>query len=47
MDQRAQQVVGMTDPGTNAEKRLQEEQYKFSYHYLPRIEDGWFTQVQY
>jgi 2-polyprenyl-3-methyl-5-hydroxy-6-metoxy-1,4-benzoquinol methylase len=29
------------------EKQLQEQQYEYPYHYLPRVEDGRFTQTRY
>lgn len=29
------------------EDRIQEEQYDYPYHYLPRVEDGRFTQTRY
>lgn len=37
----------MNEPDADPEARLQEEQYAYPYHYLPRVEDGRFTQVRY
>jgi 2-polyprenyl-3-methyl-5-hydroxy-6-metoxy-1,4-benzoquinol methylase len=33
--------------GGDKEQRIQERQYEYPYHYLPRLEDGRFTQTQY
>ncbi len=32
---------------TDEEQRIQQAQYEFPYHYLPRIDDDGFTQVEY
>jgi 2-polyprenyl-3-methyl-5-hydroxy-6-metoxy-1,4-benzoquinol methylase len=37
----------MNDPDLPAEQRIQEAQYDYPYHYIPRIEDGHFSQLQY
>jgi SAM-dependent methyltransferase len=37
----------MIEQKGDVEKRIQEDQYAYPYHYLPRVEDGQFSQVQY
>lgn len=32
---------------SDEEKQIQEQQYQYPYHYLPRVENGKFTQVRY
>lgn len=37
----------MCDSDLPAEQRIQEAQYDYPYHYIPRVEDGHFSQLQY
>jgi SAM-dependent methyltransferase len=37
----------MTGEPTDQEQELQERQYEFPYHYLPRVDDDGFTQLAY
>lgn len=37
----------MSDDDFDAEQRIQESQYEYPYHYIPTVEDGRFSQLQY